>query len=318
MSFQDFQQFNPSGVNSWTLTASEIIDEALDVIGVGSDGEEVEPEYYARTLNTLNMVMRHMQAQGLHLNSMQNGVLFLEKDKASYTIEDSKSTNSFSRRQTTADAVAADVTLTVTTDEEIQTGDTIGIVLDNKTIWWSTVASFTASTVTIDDALPSDAASGAQVFNYRGKINPVERIMHIWRQENYENDNPINLISRQEYNYLPNKTSIAGAPNQAYYHRIDPKGELLIWPPPSDDSTYLVFFDYERKMDDMKNPTDKLDMNRIYIPAVVYTTALWMCDKLQVSNDIMQRTQLRQQEIMQQALSFDDEVTDIEVSLQRV
>jgi len=143
--------------------------------------------------------------------------------------------------------------------------------------------------------------------------------MHIWRRDadNPTSDVPIELISKQEYDWLPNKNT-SGLPSQAYYQRLDPEGILYLWQAPQNDSDYIVQFYYERKIDDMKDPTDKLDMNRTYLPAVIYTTALWGADKFQVSSEIRQRVEMRQKEIMEQALSYDDEVTDIQISLQRV
>jgi len=321
MTYQSFQQYTVSGVNSFTLTAIEILDEALDILGIGVDGEDMEPEYYARLLKTLNLVLRYMQSQGLHLNTFSTGTLFLEAGKFQYNIEKSSSTNQYFSNETNADLLATATTLTFDNvpQETVFVDDEIIIEQNDKSYFKSTVVSFTSTEIEIADGLPADLPEGSAVYTYSSELMPISRIMHIWRRDadNPTSDVPIELISKQEYDWLPNKNT-SGLPSQAYYQRLDPEGILYLWQAPQNDSDYIVQFDYERKIDDMKDPTDKLDMNRTYLPAVIYTTALWGADKFQVSSEIRQRVEMRQKEIMEQALSYDDEVTDIQISLQRV
>lgn len=52
-----------SAVTTCTLTLNELIDEALDVIGVGSEGEPVTADMYARGKRSLNLMILSWNAQ---------------------------------------------------------------------------------------------------------------------------------------------------------------------------------------------------------------------------------------------------------------
>ncbi len=52
-----------SGVITYTLGLNEIIEEALDVIGVGSEGELITADMYARGKRSLNLMLKTWNAQ---------------------------------------------------------------------------------------------------------------------------------------------------------------------------------------------------------------------------------------------------------------
>ncbi len=324
MSFQEFLPFETSGENNFTLTAAELIDNALDVIQVGSDGEGVEPEDYARALNALNLVMRELQAQGLHLASYRTGFLFLDAEVERYVLEDSdnvEATNRYFQTTLSADVTSPTTTIPVTDATNISVGDRLGVFKNDSNLFWATVTDITVTTspaadITIDEAINGDADSGCDVLNYTNPLEPVSRIHYVMRRDFLTTDVPINQISRQEYEALPFKTSTPGVPSEAYYDRIIPQGELFIWSPPV-NSSYIIRFWYESKIDDLKDPTDALDMDKFYLPVVVHTLALRMCSRLGISTEIYQRVKTEQQEILDNVLSYDNEVTSWSVSLNR-
>ena len=321
MSYQSFIPFTVSGSTSFTLTASELIENALDVLQVGVDGEGVEPEYYSRGLLALNLVLRELQAQGLHIASFRTGYVFPPPGSNEMIVEDVKATNVYYDTTLSANATSPTTSITVTDSTNMAVGDTIGILKNDSTLFWSTISSITptvapAATIVIADSLDGDADSGCEVFNYTNSIQPIDRVLKISRRDNFTTDSPISMLSRDEYESLPYKSSNSGAPSLAYYWRSLGKGTLFLWPPVA-DSTYIIRLWYEQRIDDLKNPTDLLDLDRMYLPVVVHTLALRMCARLGISTEIYQRVKMEQQEIMANALSFDDEVEPIKVSLQR-
>jgi len=175
MTYQSFQQYTVSGVNSFTLTAIEILDEALDILGIGVDGEDMEPEYYARLLKTLNLVLRYMQSQGLHLNTFSTGTLFLEAGKFQYNIEKSSSTNQYFSNETNADLLATATTLTFDNvpQETVFVDDEIIIEQNDKSYFKSTVVSFTSTEIEIADGLPADLPEGSAVYTYSSELMPI-------------------------------------------------------------------------------------------------------------------------------------------------
>lgn len=318
MSKQEFLPLETSGSNSWTLTAGEIIESAFGNVGIAVDGENMEPEYYERGINALNSVMRYMQAQGLKLNSQSVGALFVEKDQFKYTLEDSKCTEEYYVTTLDGDITAPIDNFIVTNIDNINVDDQIAVYQDDSSIVWSTVTAIDTGTrqVTIADTLTVDVSDGNDVVNYTDQVRPVERILQYWRREDF-NDIPITEISRDEYNYLPNKETNAGQPNQAYYHRQDPKGTLYLWPPAQSDSVSIVFFDYERRIDDMCKYNDRLDLNRTYVPAVEWELSVRLGQKFQVNSEILQRVMMIRDDVFETANNFDDEVTPIKFNVNR-
>ncbi len=321
MSYQDFQPFDTSGISTFTLSASEIIQEALDTVGVGTDGEGIAPEDYARSLRALNLVLRELQAQGLHISSYKTGFMFMTEDEEDYVVEDQKATNEYWQTTLSADATSPTTSITVTDSTNMNLNDTIGILKNDSTIFWSTISTITptvapAATVVIADSLDGDADSGCTVVNYTTAIEPIARVLKVLRHENFDTDAPISLLSRSEYEDLPYKTGNSGTPSLAYFDRQRPKGKLFVWPPP-DSEKHVMRLWYEARIDDLKTPEDALDMDRAYLPAVVYTLAIRLCDRFGISNEVYQRVKVAQQEIMANVLSYDDEVTPVKVSLQR-
>jgi len=305
-------------VGVFQLTLEEMINAAAGLIQVGVDGESLEPEYYQRAMVAANLVMLELQAQGLHLSSYNVGYLFLQPNQFRYVIEDEYATNTYYETTLSAAAVETDTVLSVTDASIYEDDDNIGITLTSGTIQWSTVTDIDLlnNTVTIADALEGDAASGNYAFNYREVLKQISRIHQIWRRDNYVNDIPINIVGQQEYDSLPYKTTSNGVPSISYYHRSIPKGTLFLWPVPATSYPIMGFW-YERKLGQLKNTTDTIDLDQFYYPAVVYTLALRLCDVFAVSSEVYGRIKQTQSEILAQALSYDDEQQPVKISPNR-
>lgn len=314
MSFREFLPYTPADGNYFQLTLQEIIDDAAGLAQVGVDGEAMEPEYYQRAVVAANRVVLELQAQGLHLSSYNVGYLFLQPGQYEYVIENENATNQYYQTTLSAAEATGQTVLSVTSTADFVVDDIVGVTLDDTSIQWSTVSSIDTgnSTITIADALTDDAASGNYVFFYREALKQISRIHQIWRRDNYVNDIPINVIGQQEYDALPNKSSSSGSPSIAYYHRAIPKGKLFLWPSPSTAYPIMGFW-YERKLGQLKTPTDTIDLDQFYYPAFVYTLALRLCDVFAASNDVYQRIKIEQREILAQALTYDDEQTPIKI-----
>jgi hypothetical protein len=321
MTFQSFLPFTPQTSNTFTLTTTELIKQALAEIRIGIDGEDVYPEYYARALTQLNLVLAEIEAQGLHIATYRVGTLFLNPNQNKYTLEQSNFTNQYYSTTLTANAATNATTLTVNSVSSISVGDYIGITLDSGALYWTTVSSKNtgASTVTIPaTGLPSSSTSGNYIFNYTTTGQQVIRIHQCWRTDNYFNDIPIVQISKQEYDALPYKTSnvATGLANQIYYERSIPYGTLYVWPPAQDSRSFLNFW-YETRLGMMKNATDVVALDQTYLPAIVKWTAYRMCNSFGSSDAIYQRVKMEANELMDLALSFDAEATPFKVALSR-
>lgn len=318
MSFREFLPYTPYDGNYFQQTLGELIQYSAGLIQVGIDGEALSPEYYDRARNAVNLAVLEMQAKGLHLSSYKLGYLFLQPDQGTYIIEDENATNTYFKRTLTAAEATAQTVLSVSDTTDLQVADTIGIVLDDGSIQWTTVVSFDSVllTVTVTDALTGDAASGNYIYNYREAIKQISRIHQILRRDNNVNDVPLTMISQQEWDTLNNKSTSTGLPNQMYYQRTIPKGTLKMWPVPQ-NSYSIVWFWYEQKLGQMKNQTDVMDLDQFYYPAFAYLCALRLCDVFAASTEMKMSIQQTYNELLADAMRYDDEGTPIKISPNR-
>lgn len=85
------------------------------------------------------------------------------------------------------------------------------------------------------------------------------------------NDLPMTRMSREDYNWLPNKTT-QGYPTQWYYDRQRDGGTLYVWPAP-DVTAGTLKFTYRRRIMDLDGPTDNFDIPQEWYMALVYGLA---------------------------------------------
>jgi hypothetical protein len=322
MSFNSFLPPVPSGSTSFTLTLAEIIKEAAGILQIGEDGEELEPEDYDRFRRVVNLCVKEIQTQGLTLATYRTGFLFVTQGVVEYTLNgNDRTTNTYYQTCTTAEITAPTDTFEVEDATNIDVDDTLLLLKNDNTFIQSTVVSITPTTapaanIEIADTITEDIDTEATVINYRTALEPISRILDngIYRRDFFTTDIPISMISRDEYNRLPFKTTTSGYISQAYFWRARNNGELLLWPPPQDE-TQIVNFWYESKIDDMINSTDALDLDEFYLPYFVQLCAYRACNRFGVSNELYMRVEKEYLEMKEDTQTYDDEVTMLKVSI---
>lgn len=222
-----------SGVYNLSLTLNEVLHEAFKAIQVAADGESLSGDMLSRGKAALNIMLKAWEGQGIHLWTYEEGVLFLEVGRAEYPVGDADVhvTNTFYQTSTDADEASGQTVISVTSTANMTVANPIGIVLDDDTLFWSTIASFvTNDTVTLDDAITGAAASGSVVYHYPlNSFKPISRISAgrdaVRRRESEGYEVPINNLSRRDYENLPNKNQ-NGTVIQTYYRRHEPTGSF--------------------------------------------------------------------------------------------
>jgi len=299
----------------FSLTTESLIDEAFDHLEMGVDGESVSPEMFARAKRTLNLMLANWQAQGIHLWTYTDGTLFLQQGKESYTLEQSNFTETFTQTALTNAATTGSKTVVLDGVTELAAGFFISFFDSDQDLFWTKVDKISGSTVTLIDALPTDYAAGQEVFYYEETAPAVARVLGIRRTNNFQDDTPLNFVSRQEYFDLPNKQT-EGAVSEAYYSRQRPEGVLFLWQTP-ENSSELVKVRYERRLFDFVNNDDEPDVPKEWLLAIAVNLAKWLTAKYRVSQPVFERVNLLAEESLTDALNFDEEVYDISISLNR-
>lgn len=305
-----------SGSTDFTLTTSTLIEEAYAHLKMGFEGEDISPEMSAEAKRSLNMMLADWQNDGIHLWTFEDATLFLQAGKTSYVLENSNFTTSFTKTALTNDAVTGATTIVLDGVSGLLIDDNIGIMDNDSNLFWTTVRQLSGTTVTLTDALINDSNAACPVFYYTTTAPDVERVLGVRRTSNFEDDTPINFVSRQEYFDLPNKSQVAQNVSEAYYHRKNPNGELFLWQTPQ-NSLELVKVRYERKMFDFVNNDDTPDVPKGFYLAMALNLAEILAVKYGVSEPQFQRVRYLADKYLTNALNFDNEVYNIKVSLHR-
>ena len=177
-----------SGSYDYSVTAANIITAAMEDIGMLDPGQTINSNDQATCLRRLNFIAKQWQgkadmAQGLKVHTRQRVTVFLAKNQNVYLVgpaaSDNNATTTYGRTTLSAAEAAGQTVLSVTatTDTTTQPGTTvtmtgsdyIGIVQTDGTLFWTTIVSTGAGTVTVTDALSVGAASGAYVYWYTSK-----------------------------------------------------------------------------------------------------------------------------------------------------
>ena len=275
-----------SGSYDFSLTGTEIITEALELLGVVGVGNPMSSEDQATCLRTLEMMIKAWQAEGIAMWTTREASLFFSYREASYSIGptgDHCSTAGYKTEVATA-AASGVSTITVDSDDDITDGDYIGIELDDGTVQWTTVNGTPSSdVVTLTASLTDTVAINNHVYNYTSKIQRPLEIIEVRRISSSETDVPLEIISRDEYMRLSDKDSY-GAVNQVYYDPLLTNGKMYVWPTPNDVKEYLKF-SCRIPIEDFDSASNDPDFPKEWLMALSWNLAVYVAPKFGKSID---------------------------------
>lgn len=299
-------------------TRNDIIEQALQKIGVFSPDETPTAGDTKSSAIQLDYMVKSWQSTGAHLWSQEEGILFLQPDQQQYILGDATtdiaaaSERDVNNTTLSADAVATDTVLTVSSEVGIAVSDNIGVLLDTGALFWSTVASL--APLTINDALPSDAASGRVVWSFTTKIPKPLRITASRRNQGgitgiTGQDVSMTDLGRHDYYNLPEKRT-AGVPTEYYYQPKINDGNLRIWPTAQDSTIYLKFT-YLRPIDVFDNSSSAPDFPNEWLNALVYNLALNMMPNYGIDPNSIPTVPALAESYLNTALNWDTGTGDV-------
>lgn len=297
-----------SGSVDFNPNKNQAIKEAYELIGIGMEGESLSAEDYSSASRTLNIMLKAWQSDGLQLWAQKRATVFLEKGKREYSLGPSgdHATHSYTETAIKVAASATDTAIDVDSTSGMSAAGYIGIVLDDGTIHWTTIASVTDSdTVVIDDGLASAAAVDNAVYFYTTKMHRPLRIIEAYRRDSSNQDTQVMKISQEEYAMLGDKMS-SGPPVNLFYKPTLVNGTLKVFPAP-DDVTDSLEIIYHRPFEDMDSTTDTLDFPQYWLEAITYGLAVRLGDKNGTSENRMSRLEAKAERAKFDAMGFDVE-----------
>ena len=304
-----------SGSVEFTMCALEVVNKAFGKIGVKVAEQALQADEYQDGQDALNLMIKSWGAQGLHLWTKEEGVLFLDLGKADYSLgpqgDEACSLDDFIGTTSTVANIATDLTVQVPSTVGMVEFDFIGIALDDNTRFWSTILNVDSDTqVTLSSAFPSGSALGSTVFTFTDLIDRPQRVLS-YRRKTFNDDNEIPVISwsRDQYFNQVNKHS-SGTVVNAYYSPQLENGRMYIWQTASSIND-LVRFTFERPMQDITDSTDTLDFPVEWLEAIIYNLAARLVDDYDVPPAKGDRITQKAVSFLDDLLGWDEEMESL-------
>jgi len=195
-------------------------------------------------------------------------------------------------------------------------GDKVGVKLDDGSRHWSNIIRINGLVLSINDALPSDAAIGLSVFTYT-TILPRPLRVYNPRSETIGQDNeiPIRKWSRQQYMRQPSKDS-QGTIVKLYYSPQLTQGELYVWQT-SADTDQVARFTFDAPIVIASDALDAPDFPAEWFLPLKWNVAKEILPEYRVSDSRKKEIKERAKETLAEALDFDEEDCSVYVGPDR-
>lgn len=313
-----------SGNSDWNPQAVYIITRSYRQCGVIAENETPTAGMLSDALITLNAMVKEWQASGIHVWTEEEAIVFLQEGQIRYllggsSLDNSSAADDWVQSELFVNAIAGAVSVTID-PPVVLNGQHIGIVLDAGPTWWTTVTSSVAGVVGIADALPSAASAQNTVVAYNTRIiRPLK--VPTCRRLQYaspgttqgNNETPMTVLSRQEYEDLPNKHS-PGIPTQFFYSPKLVQGEFYVWPAPA-NSQSAARVTWYRPIQNFDTLNDTSDMPQEWLNALTWNLSQEMGPEFDIPPPRWQIIQSQAAQKLDMVQSWDRESEPIEFGI---
>lgn len=306
-----------SGSIDFNITADKIIRKALALIAERAAEIPLTNNEISDGLESLNIMVKNWQSQGLHLWKRAEGVLFLDAGISSYllgpdgaeaTLEDD-----FINTELNSLAIATATVLVVANTANMTAGDFIGIELDDGTRQWTTIVTVDSPTgLTITDPLTDSAAIDNSIFTYTTILERPLRIEDARRTRLDSNTEvPLNKWARQEYFAQTNKTS-QGTPTNFYYQPTLENGQIYIWQT-SDSVRQVLKFTFQQTIGDFDTTSNTPDFPIEWAQPLIWGLASMIGPEYDAPLDKLDRIDVKAAKFLEDILGWDEEITSLNI-----
>jgi hypothetical protein len=305
-----------SGSVDFTLTAGQIVERAFGKIGVKVAEQALEPDEMQDGLNAINLMFKTWQAQGLHLWSKTEGVLFLDAGKTDYLLgptgDEATTLDDFVGTTSTSALIASDVTVPVVSSAGMATGDTAGVQLDDGTRHWTTLTVDSATQITLAVGVTSAAASGNSLFTFTSLLQRPLRVIGA-RRSRFGQDSDIPLFQFSRFDYF-NQTNKSGRGTVVNYYHSPQLGNsrFYVWQTASSVND-LVKFTFERAIEDVDDKDNNVDFPSEWLETIVYGLAARLTDDYDAPAAKVQSVRSAAAELLDALEGWDEEPDSINI-----
>lgn len=303
-----------SGSYDFAQNRNSIILDALREAGIidYSEDTDVDQEVITSATRKINRMFKAWEADGLQVWKQEHVTLLLEKGKSDYDLGPSGDnwTASYTETAMRVAASSSDTTMEVDSTTGMTAGDYVGVVVDDGTIHWTTVASVTDSdTFELTTGLDDDAAIDNAVYFYTNKAQRPNRIIECVRRNTSNNDIQIDIVSREEY-WNDSSKFVNGTVTRVFYDQSITNGKLYVVSPPSASTESLeIICSYP--FQDMDTYTDNVDFPDYWYEAIVYGLAYRLAVEYRSPSDTKRDLLMLATATKEKAMNYDVEGTSV-------
>jgi len=292
-----------SGVTSFNPTRDTVVYGALRLVGAYSIHTAPNTIQVTTALEALNMMLKSWQTEG-HLWLRQWVTLFTVADQYKYLLPGARVAAQVIDTTLGAAEAALQTVLTVTDSTGMTAGDQVGVMLDDKTLHWTTIVSVDSTTqITITTGLTGAAASGNAVYTYTTAFGRPTRLFDQQRRDTNDYEAPLNLTARNDY-FSKSYKSSRGTPVEVYYDPQLVNGALYVWPTPQ-DSSYRLMLHVDRIIEDMISDTNTFDVPQWWVEAVKYGLAVRLAPEYGITLGERQALNVEYTALKDNAMNYD-------------
>ena len=264
-----------SGSVDFQHTRTDLIESALRKCGVLREGVSASANQLTSGSLALNSILKSFSSTGMPLWAIREGAIFPIHDINTVILGPSggHAATTYVHTQLASAGASGATSLSVDSITGISNADTIGIELDSGNMHWTTVNGVpSGTTVVLTAGLASAAAIDSHIYTYTSKTVRPLKIIQAQRFDYTNNTEvPINIISRDEYVRLSDKTT-EGPPTQIYYTLGVLTGTVNFFPRfPNGNEIIKIWF--QRPFEDMDAAANTLDFPQEWEQAIIWELA---------------------------------------------
>lgn len=209
-----------------TVTRNDFFDYALRKIGVKKRGMTLNAGEISDCGFALNLILQQWRERSDGAPSIKMWLrkrirIFLETDKDIYSTTDDHivAEDDLTTTAMRVAGIATDTIIECDSTTGMTAADVAGVVLDDGTIHWTTIASITdTDTFVINDALPSGSAIDKAIYTYTNKAQPPVNILTKNLKYSTGTETPLDDMELIDYDNIFDKT-VTGQIAAFYYER---------------------------------------------------------------------------------------------------
>ena len=252
-----------SGTYNFSVSRDTILRVAALNLNKLDEVEGLSPQETTDMTTLLNMLTKQWMgktdfAPGLKVFSRKHGHLMLSSLVNNYTLNSTTPgwTNNLVQSNTNL-TVSSGASVQVVSSVGMTIGDNFGVDLDAGYIYWTKIQNIVGNVITITGAIPSQASSGAAIYDYTvGAQQPLD-IETAFLRDSTNSDTPLRVYTIEEYDSLPNKAQKTNLsdPTGIYYEYQNGQGTLYTDVFCSDGTKHICL-SYMEATQDFNNPLD--------------------------------------------------------------